>query len=225
MKSLKSFLVVGEKNIFAELAEITTIAAQTNVIIKRMFKLGYGDEKGLVENMHAIHILEKKSDEVAFKLTEDITSGAVSPNILDTLLESAHVADNIIDTHYYLSRELARMGRTKLPDSYVQQDGDWIHLFESMFTLADQSISKLKQMLTSSSVSEILQLRKDIEKLEEDGDDVKDSGFDKLYISAPTMHFLQFYNYSELLHKSDDVLDGCEDLSDLIVSIVTSVLK
>jgi uncharacterized protein Yka (UPF0111/DUF47 family) len=50
-------------------------------------------------------------------------------------------------------------------------------------------------------------------------------GFDKLYTKASRLHFLQFYHYSELLHKSDDVLDGCEDLSDLIVSIVTSILK
>ena len=39
------------------------------------------------------------------------------------------------------------------------------------------------------------------------------------------MHFLHFYHYSEMLHKSDDILDTCEDFSDIIVSIVTSILK
>jgi uncharacterized protein Yka (UPF0111/DUF47 family) len=225
LKSLKGILVVGEKNIFAELAEIATIAAQANTIMKSMFKMGYDNDHALVESMHAVRDLEKKSDVVAFKLSEDITSGAVSPNILDNLIECAHVADNIVDTYYYLSREIARMGKSKLADSSVHQEADWIALFEKMLNLADQSLSKLKQALTSSSVPEILQLRKEIETLEEDGDDIKDAGFDKLYGYAANMHFLQFYHYSELLHKCDDVLDGCEDLSDLIVSIVTSILK
>lgn len=216
---------MGEKNIFIELAEITTIAAQANTIMKAMFRLGYNDEQAIIEKMHAVRELEKKSDEVAFKLSEDITSGAVSPNILDNLIECGQVADDIVDTYYYLSRELARMGKAKLEDSSVLQEADWITLFENMLNLADQSLSKLKQALTSSNVPEILQLRKEIETLEENGDDIKDAGFDKLYAHAANMHFLQFYHFSELLHKCDDILDGCEDLSDLVVSIVTSILK
>jgi len=70
-----------------------------------------------------------------------------------------------------------------------------------------------------------LQCRKEIEALEEQGDDIKDAGLDKLYSMASGMHFLQFYHYSEMLHKSDDILDTCEDFSDVIVSIVTSILK
>ena len=70
-----------------------------------------------------------------------------------------------------------------------------------------------------------MQLRKEIETLEEQGDDVKDMGFDRLYRITPTLQYLQFSHYSELLHKCDDVLDTCEDFSDLIVSIVTSITK
>ncbi len=68
-------------------------------------------------------------------------------------------------------------------------------------------------------------LRKEIEALEEQGDDIKDTGFDKLYQAASQLHFLQFYHYSEMLHKCDDILDNAEDLSDVIVSAVTSILK
>jgi len=42
---------------------------------------------------------------------------------------------------------------------------------------------------------------------------------------TPNLHYLQFFHYSELMHKCDDVLDSCEDLSDLIVTVVTSILK
>lgn len=224
LKSLRSILVVGERNIFAELAEIILIAAEANTITKIMIKIDYNDQ-ALTENMHAIRSLEKKSDEIAFKLSEDITSGAISPNIIDNLIECGHVADNIVDLYYYLSRELCRMSKANPIDFNIQQEAEWVSPFENMFDLADKSLSKLKQALSTASVPEILQLRKEIEAIEEEGDDIKDAGFDKLYTSASKMHFLQFYHYSELLHKCDNVLDSCEDLSDLIVSVVTSILK
>ena len=80
-------------------------------------------------------------------------------------------------------------------------------------------------ILSSSDLKEILALRKEIESLEQQGDDIKDRGLDILYHKAPHMHYLQFYHYSELIHKFDDILDHCEDLSDLVLSIITSILK
>jgi uncharacterized protein Yka (UPF0111/DUF47 family) len=74
-------------------------------------------------------------------------------------------------------------------------------------------------------MSKILQTRKEIEDIEERGDDIKDQGFDRLYSIASKLNFLEFYHYQELLHKCDDILDSCEDFSDLIVSVVTSILK
>jgi uncharacterized protein len=224
LKSLKGILIVGERNIFSELSQIVDIASEANTIMKIMFKTEY-NEQALSDKMHVIKVLEKKSDEIAFKLSEEITGGAIGPNIIDNLIECVQVADDIVDLYYYLSRELCRMSKAHPLDFIVHQETEWIALYENLFALADKSLSKLKQALSTTSVHEILQLRKDIEALEEQGDDLKDAGFDKLYAVAPRLHFLQFYHYSELLHKCDDVLDSCEDLSDLIVSVVTSILK
>ena len=175
--------------------------------------------------MHAVRDLEKKSDEIAFKLNEDITAGAISPNLIDDLIESTHLADNIVDIIFYLSRELSRMAKANKTDSGTHQEVEWSEVYLKMLALVDQSLPKLQLMLSNSNVPQILQLRKEIEALEEQGDDIKDAGFDKLYSMASGMHFLHFYHYSEMLHKSDDILDTCEDLSDVIVSIVTSILK
>jgi uncharacterized protein len=224
VKNFKGILVLGEKNIFSELYQIISIAAQANIILKVMFK-DCCNNQALTENMHAVRTLEKKSDEIAFKLSEDITSGAISPNLIDNLIESAHLADNIVDTIFYLSRELSRMSKVNTADSLVHQEAEWAELYTQMLVLGDQTIAKLQQMLTTSKVPEILQLRKEIEALEEQGDDIKDAGFDNLYAVSSGLNFLKFYHYSEMLHKSDDILDTCEDLSDVIVSIVTSILK
>lgn len=223
MKSLKGILVVGEKTIFLELTQIVAIAVEANTLVLSMFKMGYKN-KALTEVMHNVQALEKKSDEIAFKINEDITGGAISPNIIDNLLECVQVADDTVDVYYYLSRELSRITKA-YASGFEMQEADWDSVYENMLALAEKALLKLKQALSSSSVAEILQLRKEIESLEEQGDDIKDQGFDRLYSITPKLHYLQFYHYSELLHKCDDILDSSEDFADLIVSVVTSITK
>jgi uncharacterized protein Yka (UPF0111/DUF47 family) len=224
VKSLRHVLVVGEKNIFGEIAQIVVIASEANTILQQMLSDSQ-NEKALDNGMQAIRVLEDKSDNIAFKVTEDITTGAVSPNILEHLLECVHVADDIVDTYYYQSRELCRMYKAKFPYSEAPQETEWMALFKSMLDLAEKALFKVKQTLSASGLSEMRQLRKEIEALESQGDDIKDKGFDWLYHLAPQMHYLQFNHYSELLHKFDDILDGCEDLSDLVLAVITSILK
>jgi uncharacterized protein Yka (UPF0111/DUF47 family) len=183
------------------------------------------NEQCLDEGMQTIKVLENKSDEVAFKITEDITAGAVSPNILEQLLQTVSVADDIVDTYYYQSRELCRMYKARFPYSEEVEDAEWVSMFKSMLELADQALQKVRLILLNSDLSEIFKLRKEIESLEQEGDEIKDHGFDALYRQAPQIHYLQFYHYSEMLHKFDDILDGCEDLSDLVLSVITSILK
>ena len=223
LKSLKGILVVGEKNIFIELTQIIAIASEANTLVYSMFNVNV-TAKQVTDAMHAMQTLEKKSDDIAFKISEDITSGAISPNIIDDLLKSVQVADDIVDLYYYLSRELDRMAKVYSAGFEMKRPG-WDDVYVNLLALAETSLSKLKQALSSSSVTEILELRKEIEALEEHGDELKDDGFDRLYNMTPNLHYLQFFHYSELMHKCDDVLDSCEDLSDLIVTVVTSILK
>ena len=224
MKLLNGLLVVGEKNVFKGLSEIIDISLETNSIINEMLKANY-EEHVLSTRMQCVRALEKKSDKMAFKLSEEVTGGAISPNIIDNFLECIHIADNIIDIHYYISRELNRMSETHSIDFKVHQEAAWESIYENLFSFGQMSLQKLKEMLSTSDESETAGLLKEIEALEERGDEVKDQGFDKLYRISPNLTYLQFFHYSEVLHKSDDILDSCEDASQLIVSIITSILK
>jgi uncharacterized protein Yka (UPF0111/DUF47 family) len=224
LKRFKRYFVVGEKNIFGELAQIISIAADANQSLSSILD-DYKNEVTLEGGMKIIKGLERQADGVAFRIKENITAGAVSPNILENLLECVHIADDIVDTYFYQSRELSRMHRTKVPYSEDSRDGQWIAIFKNMLTLADQALSRVQQILFNSDLRQILELRREIEALEQQGDEIKDQSFDRLYSEATHMHYLQFYHYSELLHKFDDILDGCEDLSDLVLSTLTSMLK
>jgi len=224
MKRFKRALVIGEENIFGEVSQIIDIAAEANV--KLIGLLDNCKNAALAEvDTEEIKRLEKKSDEVAFKIKADITAGAVSPNIIDNLLEAVNIADDIVDTYYYQSRELSRMNQSKFSSFKTVEGAEWIDLFKSMLELAASALQKDKQILATSDLNEILRLRTEIEHLEKQGDEIKDRGLDNLYRQAQHMHYLQFHHYSESIHKFDDILDGCEDFSDILLSTITSILK
>ena len=224
VKKISSIFVIGEKDVFKDVSKIVTVACEANVILKDMLKEDYG-ELALAKEMEAVRTLEKKSDKIAFEISEEVTSGAISPNIIDSLLDCVSKADDIVDLYYYISREMTRMSKSHSLDLKAHQEAVWKTIYDSIFTLAEASLKKLEKMLSASSELEMMRLRREIEDLEEQGDEIKDDGFDKLYSLSPKITYLQFYHYSELLHKCDDILDSCEDLSQLVVSIVTSILK
>jgi hypothetical protein len=224
LKGLSRILAVGEKNIFREISEILAVAEEANRVMRQMM---HEHQSGVTMSdlAQAIRLLEKKSDDIAFKVGENITSGAISPNVLDDLLESVRLADTILDLYYNVSREMNRMSKVELEGRGNGEDDEWGALFLKMSDLAGKAILKVEELLATSNLVRMVEVRKEIETLEEQGDEVKDSGFDKLYALAPKLNYIQFVHYSEMLHKLDDILDACEDLSDMIVSIVNSILK
>jgi len=224
LKNFKGILVLGERNVFAGLSNIITIAQEANKTMEHMFKNSANDQV-LSENGQAIRALENKSDQIAYALSQDITAGAVSPNIIDNLIQCVHLADDIVDTYLYLSRELSRMSRANSSENSIHMEAEWSEIYGQLLVLAEATLLKLQQILSTSNMPSIIELRKEIECLEQQGDDIKDAAFDNLYQMAVNVHFLQFYHYKEMLHKCDDILDDCEDLADIIVSIVTSILK
>ena len=223
MKSIKGILVVGEKNIFGELSQIVDIAAEANALLGKMFKMTPTDSQ-LTESLRAVQTLQKKASEVGFKVSEDITGGAVSPNVIDSLLACAASIGDVVHTCLHISRELDRMA-IAYSAGLEMHHADWDSVFDNMLELIEKSLAKLRQALLSSDMAEIFRLHKEIQALEEQGDDIKDQGFDRLYGIAPQLNYLEFYHYQKMLHNCEDILNDCSEFASLIVSVVTSILK
>jgi len=222
LKSFSRLLVVGEKKVFGEIAEIVKIANEANQILTRMLKEPQL-ESLLPENLKMAEV-EKRADDVAFRVRHDITDGAVNPTVLDNLLECVEVADGMVDKYHYLARELTRIARAK-SDENSNRIAIADSAFLSMLELADYSAAKLLELLAESDMNRIREKRREIEELEEKGDEIKDDSFDELYRMAPSMHYLYFAHYSDVLYAMDDVLDANEDLADLVVTIITSISR
>ncbi|MBX8633247.1 MAG: DUF47 family protein [Candidatus Thermoplasmatota archaeon] len=222
LRDLKGMLIIGERKVFGEVAEIIDTAREADSIITAMFVNPRGDS--IQQENEKIRLLEKKSDNLSFRIKNEITNGAISSNIIDNLLECVEMADSVMDDFYYISREMNRMRTVD-----TQKEDGKLSVFNemalSMMKLADQAMELLTRMLKSKDIGEMKEDRKSIEKLEEDGDNIKDAAFDKLYGIAAEINFLQFNHVSNMIHKIDDILDGCEDVSDLVLAIATSISK
>ena len=69
------------------------------------------------------------------------------------------------------------MAKVNITDpSAAQQEVEWAEIYLQMLALVDRSLPKLQSMLSNSNVPNIIQLRKEIEAIEEQGDDVKMPG-------------------------------------------------
>jgi hypothetical protein len=175
------------------------------------------------ENQH-MSVLEKRSDEVAFRVRRDVIDGAINPSALDNLLSCVDRADSIVDSYHYLARELDRTAHVE-PDESRKRIPSLDSALLKMFSLCTESFAKVQELLGESNPDEVRRVRREIEDIEEQGDEIKDDAFDELYRQAPRIHYLMFIHYTEVIYKADDILDACEDISDMIVTIMTSMSK
>lgn len=223
MNIFKNLFVIGERKAFLEILELVELSRKASSVMSRM--VDAQDKNVLTESNEDMRLLEKQADKVSFKIKEDIVNGAVNPNVLDNLLSCVELADSIVDNYYFVSRELKRMANVKPDERFSEGVPELTDTFRKMIDLTDRALATLEKTLKTTNLPELGELRSTVELLEEEGDNIKDDGFDRLYASAPNIHYLQFSHFSELLHKFDDVLDSCEDISDLVVAIITSISK
>jgi len=218
---IKGIFEIGERKTFVELAEIVEIGRRANSILFEMVK----DGGPLAASTEEIGLLEKKSDQLSFKIKEDILVGAINPIVLDNILECVDFADSIVDNYHFVSKELNRIAKVKFSEDFVAHGLDVRSPLQKMLDLADQAMMVVLRILKATNLAKTAELRANIEQIEEEGDNLKDNSFDLLYESAPNMHYLQFIHLSEIIHKFDDILDSCEDLADSLVSVMAFISK
>ena len=213
-----SFLVAGEKGVFERLKVLADKAREETPLATRLFQERLAD-RSVLEGMRA---LEKQSDELTFKLSEDIMNGAINPAVLRDLLHVTDLMDSIFDDYYFVAREV---NRTVTSGIELPMLDDMTKIFVKMVNLADKQLEILGKLLEANSMDDVKSFRREIEELEQDGDDLKDSGFDDMYENHTLFDFFSFQHYTEVLKKMDDISDAVEDISDLILAIANTISR
>ncbi|MCL4314993.1 MAG: DUF47 family protein [Candidatus Thermoplasmatota archaeon] len=218
----KKFLVVGEKQILQELETFFNIGIKADIEITQMLSnFGSGTDR----NYEKVREMEKGADEISNNLHMEITHGAISSTLMGTLSELVEKCDTIIDASYFIVREIRRYNhaasasRNLLPE-WVR---DSYSVFARMIEKHTESLNILLEMLKSGNLDQMRETRKLIEMKEEEVDEMKDDLIDSLYRENENITYLTFIHLMEMVHKIDDLLDYCEDISDLLLNIANSI--
>jgi uncharacterized protein Yka (UPF0111/DUF47 family) len=212
------FLVAGEKGIFERLTALAAMARKETPLATRLIQERLADSSVL----EGIKALEKQSDELTFKLSEDIMNGAINPAVLRDLLHLTDLMDSVFDDYYFIAREVNRTVASGIELPMVDK---MVGIAVKMVNLADKQLESLGRLLEANSMNEARAFRAEIEKLEEQGDDLKDSGFDSMYEKHRLFDYFSFQHYTQVLRKLDDIQDGVEDMSDLIIAIANTLSR
>jgi uncharacterized protein Yka (UPF0111/DUF47 family) len=212
------FLVAGEKGIFERLKALADKAREETPLATRLFEERLADPS-VLEGMKG---LEKQSDDITFKLSEDIMNGAINPAVLRDLLHVTDRMDGIFDDYYFIAREV---NRTVSSGTDLPMLENMTKTFVGMVSLADKQLETLGKLLEADSMDEVRSLRNEIETLEEQGDELKDSGFDEMYDNRKLFDYFSFQHYTEVLRKLDHIQDNVEDVSDLILAIANTISR
>ena len=146
---------------------------------------------------------------------------------MDNLANLVETCDDILDKSYYISREIRRMGKNhnRKDDDSTKMLKTGYAVFIKMLDISKESFEHVRTIFLNAESAQMTLQRKSIEKLEEDVDELKDDLIDDVYRNADSISFLVFSHLIGVVHKIDDLLDDCEDISDLILNIETSVTK
>ena len=212
------FLMAGERGIFERLRALSDKAREETPLATKLLQQRVPDH----DSFESMKALENQSDELTFNLSEDIMDGAINPAVLRDLLHVTDQMDKVFDDYYFLAREVNRMANTGIELPMFE---GMSKTFVEMVGVVDKELEMLGKLLDASSLDEVKSCRKEIEKLEEEGDDLKDRGFDDMYQNHGSFDYFSFQHYTAVLKKLDDIQDGVEDMSDLISAIANTLSR
>lgn len=221
---LRRFLVLGEKQALQDLIVYTDLAEEaTDLLISQLSATS--QQMGTISRK--IRQIEKKGDDRTMDIKTEITQGAINSTLLGHLLSLVDISDDFLDRCLYISREILRMSH------YLSKDmtsNNYLHeqiypRFAEMLKINNEALSHLRNMLGAKSVGGMRNSRKAIELCEEKVDDLKDNIIDGLYVEADNLHYIVFTHVTNTVHRIDDLLDDCEDASDLVITVSTSVSR
>ncbi len=225
---MRGFFVPGEKDAFLRIQELAGLGEESlELLVKILSCSTNGSHSGLTDieaYTERINVLEKEGDKIVQSFEEMLSRGSVSASLDYEFDRLADNVDSILDRAHALSRQLRRVTRRPLREAKEFDTSfrkEQIRLIETGLTQV-RTFRKLLE-LAGSDRSQTMDLARKIESLEEEGDDVKDSMLDQIYGSWEKLDYASFHNYLETTIKADDILDLCEDATDLVIAVTKAL--
>ena len=200
---------VGERKVFDKARNVIEHSKKANALLLRIIN-GSND-------IHQMKRITQESDDEVFDISNSITSGAIAPNLIDDMLGFVKQEDSIVDNIYNLSKAYVRYkSPSKAANKYIKAN------LTASSKLVGDALALLYKMHALDRIDDIKKLRAEVRRIEQESDDLRDEMLTYAYKSR--IGFKTFDHITGLAYLADDVLDSCQDSSDMYMSIMLSIL-
>ncbi len=220
---LKKLMVIGERQSLMNMEKYLSLAQENSNLLMEIFEKPENDVQNMVKK---IGLNEKEADEITLNLKRDITSGAIGSTLMDNFLTLIEKFDDIIDKTYWIAREMSRAKDSFIANGFHMEPIKGFYTnFITILEINLEAIGKVNKMLEVADIDQVKEVRGNIQEMEEKVDEIKDGIIDRLYRTSESISYLMFNHINSIVHTLDDLLDNCEDISDLVLNTMLSVSR
>jgi predicted phosphate transport protein (TIGR00153 family) len=167
-----------------------------------------------------VDVLETQADEIHRKLTEELAKGTYFSHLREDFLALLEKIDDIADSAKDASKILMDTGLKLSSIKLLVCDDECIGFVDRLYKATSALVNCL-QGLRSKSARDLLKLILSVERYEEEADDVKARLMRELYAKSNKLDVLELLAFKDFLNMADNIADGAEDASDIILRMVS----
>jgi uncharacterized protein Yka (UPF0111/DUF47 family) len=221
---IKNFFLPGEKEAFDRIGELARLGEDSLNLLVKILSLTDDDLAQVEADTGRISALEKEGDKITQSLEEELGKGSISASLANDFGRLVDSVDSVLDRAHSLSRQLRRIAKTPLEQA-KEFDAAFRREQVRLVEIGRRELKLLCELLdvAGSDRTKALAMAHEIELLEEQGDDVKDAMLDEIYGSSHKLDYALFHSYIQTTIEADDILDLCEDASDLVITVTKAL--
>ena len=224
LRRVRRFFLPGEKEAFVRIGELAGLGEQALELLVKILsdtRSGLADVEDFTDRISA---LEKEGDRLTQSMEESLGRGSISASLSNDFERLVDSVDSVLDRAHSLSRQLRRVTKRPLREAKEFDTAlrkDQVRLIE----IGRQQLQILRKLLDIAGSDKVkaLEMAREIERLEEQGDDIKDGMLDEIYGSWEKLDYASFHNYIQTTIEADDILDLCEDASDVVIAVMKAL--
>jgi len=222
MRILKRLLSSGEERIFVTLSQHAELSVKSLRTIMDVLNRGEVTPLTLERMMFEVSASESRGDGIIRELSASISRGAVPVALIGDFEMLMDRLDDVLDLVNFVAKELSRGFRVGL---HKKDEVRKVYTeIKKMIDHAIRATESLASLLAAAlrDFKEIQKYDELIDKIEDRVDDIKNSAIDLIYSMGNNIDAITFNHLMELVRTLDSVVDACEDVSHMVLKIVSS---
>lgn len=222
MRILKKLFSSGEEKIFGRLSQHAELSVKSLRKIMEVLGMEEVTPLALERMMFDVSASESRGDGIVRELSASIAKGAIPVALIGDFEMLMDRLDDVLDLVNFVAKELSRGFRVGL-----HRREEVRRVYTEIKKMVDHALRATESLsaLLAAALGDFREIQKYdelIDKIEDRVDDIKNNAIDLIYSMGNNIDAITFNHLMELVRTLDSVVDACEDVSHMVLKIVSS---